>query len=165
MQRIPPRQLSPMAEYATLFRPPRSENGTVWTIKIPTLSTALPVAIISKTNRKRSPAAVGPPGSLGGNAQRGPRTATRQAMDARRSPSPRARGPSSAPPNSMGQKPSHPDAECIADDVGDENGEHQRPAAKVVIEMHRMSTAAGSTLPHTGRARLRAEALLPASCP
>jgi len=47
----------------------------------------------------------------------------------------------------------------------DENGEHQRPAAKIMIEVHRMSTAAASTLSHTGRARLRAEALLPTSCP
>jgi hypothetical protein len=46
----------------------------------------------------------------------------------------------------MVRKPPHPDAEGIADDSGDENGEHQRPAAKIVIEVDRTSTAAASTL-------------------
>jgi hypothetical protein len=47
------------------------------------------------------------------------------------------------------RKPFHPDAESIADDGGDENREHQRPAAKVVIEVHRMSTVSGlSSGPH-----------------
>jgi hypothetical protein len=42
----------------------------------------------------------------------------------------------------MVRKPPHPDAEGIADDSGDESGKHERPAAKIVIEVHRMSTAA-----------------------
>jgi hypothetical protein len=41
----------------------------------------------------------------------------------------------------MRRKPSHPDAEGIADNGGDENGKHQRPAAKVVIEVHRIRFA------------------------
>jgi hypothetical protein len=31
----------------------------------------------------------------------------------------------------MVRKPTHPDAEGIADDSGDENGKQQRPAAKI----------------------------------
>jgi hypothetical protein len=33
----------------------------------------------------------------------------------------------------MVRKPPYPDAEGIADDSGDENGKHQRPAAKILI--------------------------------
>src|SRR5450631_4582007 len=51
---------------------------------------------------------------------------------------PSQRGPASRRRISMRRKPSHPDAEGIADDGGDENGKHQRPAAKVAIEVHRM---------------------------
>ena len=75
-------------------------------------------------------------------------------MVAQCSPSPTGTGPSGASPNSMGRKPPHPDAEGIADDGGDEQGEHQRPAAaKIAIEVHRMSTAAALTAaPHrTGK--------------
>src|ERR1700730_594913 len=82
------------------------------------------------------------PGSLGGNAQRGLRTATRRTMVAQCSPSAaEPEGPRIASPNSMRRKPSHPDAEGIADDGGDENGKHQRPAAKVAIEVPRMPLA------------------------
>jgi hypothetical protein len=60
----------------------------------------------------------------------------------------------------MGRQPSHPDAEGIADDSRDEYGEDQLTDAKIAIEVHRLSTAAASRLPHTGRATLRAIALL-----
>ena len=68
----------------------------------------------------------------------------------------KGRGPSSASPNSMRRKPPHPDAQGIADDGGDENGEHQRPAAKVVIEVHRWIPSAALTVAGTeGRSRER----------
>jgi hypothetical protein len=71
---------------------------------------------------------MGPPGSLGGNAQRGPRTATQQAMVVWCSgPADRQRA-GSASPNSMDRKPAHPDTEGIADDSRSEYREHQRPA-------------------------------------
>jgi hypothetical protein len=47
----------------------------------------------------------------------------------------------------MRRKPPHPDAEGIADDGGDENGEHQGPAAKVMIKLHRISTVCGQQRP------------------
>jgi Histidine kinase-like ATPase domain len=50
------------------------------------------------SNRKRSPAAVRPPGSLGGNAQRGPRTATDKQCLPDAHPL-TARGPSGVSPN------------------------------------------------------------------
>ena len=66
------------------------------------------------------------------------------------------RGPSSASPNSMRRKPPHPDAEGIADDGGDENGEHQRPAAKIVTKVNRISTVAASPKPaHRKQSRQR----------
>ena len=86
--------------------------------------------------------AVRPPGSLGGNAQRGFRTATRRTMVAQCPPSAtEAEGPRIASPNFNASEAIHPDAEGIADDGGDENGKHQRPAAKVEIEFHRMRFA------------------------
>jgi hypothetical protein len=98
--------------------------------------------------------AVRPPGSLGGNAQRGLRTATRRTMVAQCSPSAtEPEGPRVASPNSMRRKPSHPDAKGIADDGGDENGKHQRPAAKVAIEVHRIRFA--SKRPQARPARKR----------
>jgi hypothetical protein len=105
---------------------------------------------------------VEPPGSLGGNAQRGPRTATRQAMVAQCSPSPIGRGPNSASPKSMGRKPPHPDAEGIADDSGDEYGEHQRPDAKTVMEFHWISTAGQpqQAAPHR-KSKVESESLAP----
>jgi hypothetical protein len=103
---------------------------------------------------QKGPAAVGPPGSLGGNAQRGPRTVTRQAMVAQCSPSPTGRGPGSASPNSMRRKPPHPNTEGIADDGGDENDEHRCPAAKVV-KNHRMNTVAALAAARTEKKRER----------
>lgn len=44
---------------------------------------------------------------------------------------------------SMRRKPPHPDAEGIADHGADQYGKHQRPAADVVIEVHRKSTVCG----------------------
>lgn len=49
----------------------------------------------------------------------------------------RVEGPAARRRISMHRKPTHPDAQGIADDGRDENGEHQRPAAKVAIEVHR----------------------------
>ena len=69
----------------------------------------------------------------------GPRTATRQAMVAQCSPSPtKAEGPAARRRISMRRKPAHPDAEGIADDGGNENGENQRPAAIAAKEIHRV---------------------------
>jgi hypothetical protein len=64
-----------------------------------------------------------------------------------------------------GWKPSHPDAEGIADDSGDEYGEHQCPDAKIAIEIHRMSTAATSTLPQHRKSKVESDSLAPTSCP
>ena len=68
---------------------------------------------------------------------------------------PRQRGPASRRRISMRRKPSHPDAEGIADDGGDENGKRQRPAAKVEIEVHRIRFA--SKRPQARPARKKAE--------
>ncbi len=100
--------------------------------------------------------AVRPPGSLGGNAQRGFRTATRRTMVAQCPPSAtEAEGPRIASPNFNASEAIHPDAEGIADDGGDENGKHQRPAAKVGIEVHRIRFA--SKRPQARPARKKAE--------
>jgi hypothetical protein len=61
----------------------------------------------------------------------------------------------------MGRKPSHPDAEGIADDSGDESGEHQRPEAKIAIEVHRMSTAAASTLTPDRKSKVESDSVAP----
>jgi hypothetical protein len=61
----------------------------------------------------------------------------------------------------MGRKPSHPDPKGIADNGGDEYGEHQRPDAKIAIEIHRMSTAAASTLPPHRMSKVESDSLAP----
>jgi len=48
-------------------------------------------------------------------------------------------------------EPPRPDAEGIADDGGDENGEHKRTAAKVVIEVHRTGLASNGPKPRPAR--------------
>ena len=67
--------------------------------------------------------------------------------------------------HSMRRKPAHPDAEGIEDNGGDENGEHQRPAAKVIIKFHRIDTVCGLTAARTEEARPVAKTLrlVPAS--
>jgi hypothetical protein len=51
-------------------------------------------------------------------------------------------------------KAPHPNAEGIADDGGDENDEHRRPAAKVV-KNHRMNTVAALAAARTEKERER----------
>jgi hypothetical protein len=65
----------------------------------------------------------------------------------------------------MRRKPAHPDTEGIEDHGGDENGEHQRPAAKVIIKFHRIDTVCGLTAARTEEARPVAKTLrlVPAS--
>jgi hypothetical protein len=43
------------------------------------------------------------------------------------------------------RKPPHLNAEGIADDGGNENGEHQSPTAKVSTKNHRVNTVSGFT--------------------
>jgi hypothetical protein len=54
-------------------------------------------------------------------------------------------------------EPSRPDAEGIADNGGDENGEHKCPAAKVVIEVHRTRLASNGPKPGPARRSQRRE--------
>ena len=61
--------------------------------------------------------------------------------------------------NSMRRKPAHPDAEGIADDGGDENGEQQRPAAKVMIKIHRMSAISSLSNGTYGKGKTESVAL------
>jgi len=97
------------------------------------------------SNRKKSLAAVGPPDSLGGNAQRGPRTATRRARVAKCSPSPIGQRAGSTSPNFDSSKATHRDAEGIEHDGENEDGEQQRSAAKGAAKTHRVNTVSGLT--------------------
>ena len=89
---------------------------------------------------------MGPPGSLGGTPKVGPGRRRDKQWSANAHPLQSDRGPSTASPNSMRRKPSHPDAEGIADDGGNKNGEHRRPAAKVT-KIHRINTVGAAQRP------------------
>ena len=93
---------------------------------------------------KKEPGSRWPPGTVWEETPNvGLRTATRQAMVAQCSPSPtKAEGPAARRRISMRRKPADPDADGIADDGGNENGENQRPAAMVAKKVHRIRSNA-----------------------
>ena len=112
----------------------------------------LSARLMSPRKSQNGPAAVGrPPGSW----EETPNVGLGRRRDTQGSPSAgplrKAEDAAARRRISTRRKPTHPDAEGIADDGEDENGEYQRPTAVVVIEVHRSGSPAAPVRKKQGK--------------